>query len=294
MKAIVQGINCLIIFCIIITISGCIERNLNPFEEGAGIYSVYGSLNMGSDTHYIRINDVQTPVRSDTHKNSDITVFFENLETGSSLTLRDSIIDFSGFITHNYILEKNLEPRTRYSLSVQNEEGRTVNSSVTTPGITNLSIIPNDNVTCLQQIEFTFHNVKYPEHVQMEVGFHRGGGIQWSKIGLVDNLRHKKDTDEMQVVMRPKDLLVEVFPPSPFPGSIDPRSVAPAVRCHADNIGNTVHIRYTHFGPEWDIFRPGWFPNDPLSWQDVEGGLGFVGAFREGSATFTLNLPEDD
>ena len=294
MKQIIRRILFLLCLCISIQFTGCIERNLNPFEEGAGFYSVYGSLNMDSDTHYIRINDVQTPVRSDTHKNPDVTVFFENLETGNSLTLRDSIIDFSGFITHNYILEQNLEPRTLYSLIVQNEDGHAVNSSLTTPGVTELSIVPNEKVLCLQQIEFTFHNVKYPEHVQMEVGFLRGGGIQWSKIGLVDSLRHRDGTDEMFVVMSPRNLLVEVFPPHPFPGSVNPRSVAPAVRCHSDNIGDTVHIRYKHFGPEWDIFRPGWFPVDPLEWQDVEGGLGFLGAYREGSATFTLNLPEDD
>lgn len=270
----------------------CIERTLDPFEDSAGFFSVYGSLNIDEQTHYIRVNDVRTPVRSKDQGVLDVAVTFENIENGNLLTLRDSVIEFSSFITHNFILDQELEPETQYLLTVQNNKGALTSSSFNTPGITEFDMEPKRLIGCETEITFMFKNVKYPEHVQMEVGFLRGEKIRWAKVRLVGQLKHRENADEMYMKLSPRNLLVEVFPPDPFPRT-NPRFVIPEVQC-GDLESDKVHIRYKHFGPEWDIFRPGWFPVDPLEWQDVEGGLGFLGAYREGSATFTLNLPEDD
>lgn len=123
----------------------------------------------------------------------------------------------------------------------------------------------------------------------MKVGFHHGGEIHWSEIGLVSQLKRNENADEMVVTLSPRNLLVDVFPPSRIISTTDPRNIMPTVLCHQLD-SNKVQIRYTHYGPEWDIYSPGFFPIDPLEWQDVEGGLGFLGAFRRDSITFTIQF----
>lgn len=273
----------------LILIFGCIDRNIDAFEENAGFYSIYGSLNVDEHTHYIRINNVQIPVISGAETDFDGTVRFLDLYTEANIQLQDTVVNFSGFITHNFILNQSLELDRAYQLIVERTDGSKTVSSVTTPGKAIVSIEPNEDVFCHAQIEFRFQNVKKPEHVNMEVGLSRFEGIiEWSEIGLVDRLKHRMKDDEVSVVMSPKDLLVEVFPPDRIPAWANPRTLIPRVSCN-DLYSNIVHVRYTHFGPEWDIYSPGFFPIDPLEWQDVEGGLGFLGAYREGSATFTIN-----
>ena len=123
----------------------------------------------------------------------------------------------------------------------------------------------------------------------MEVGLQHGGEIHWAEIGLVGQLEHRKDTNEMVVSMSPQNFLVEVFPPRNLRPGIDPRNITTYVNCN--NLSSTIiRIRYKHLSKEWDIFRPGWFPADPLQWQDVENGLGFLGAFRQDSTSFTIQL----
>lgn len=244
---------------------------------------------MDENTHYIRINNIQTPVRDESKKTFNGTVTFKDLQSGLSISLRDSTVDFSGFITHNFVLEENLKLKHRYQFIVEGQDGTIVTSNVTAPGLTEVSITPNAKVLCEQQVEFIFKNVEKPEHVRMEVGFQLGGKIQWAEIGLVDKLKHREDSDEMSVTLSPRNLLVDVFPPPIIISTTNPRNIMPTILCHQLD-SNMVHIRYTHYGPEWDVYSPGYFPIDPLEWQDVEGGLGFLGAFRQDSTTFTIQL----
>ena len=268
-------------------ITNCSDRNIAPFEEDAGFYSVYGALNMDDSTHYIRVNNVQTPVIDEMKEGFNGTVLLLKPENGFQTELRDTIVNFSGFVTHNFMIEEPLEPAVQYLLIVESPLGNRSTTTVTTPAQTKVVIHPSDNVRCETQINFTFKNVSIPEHIRMEVGFNLGGEIHWSEIGFVDQLKHQSGSDEMFVRLSPRNLLVEVFPPSGVPSTRDPRTVMPIFTC-SDLDSNIAHIRYTHFGPEWDIYSPGFFPIDPLEWQDVEGGLGFLGAFREGSTTFTI------
>lgn len=279
------------LLCIATLFSSCIERNIDPFEENASNYSIYGAMNMSDSIHYIRINNVRTHVRAESKRNFDGIVTFQDLDSGQSLQLKDTTKDFSGYFTHNFILEESLEFSHSYQLTVEGTEGNHASSTVHTPGITSVSIIPNEGADCEQQIEFTFENIYYPEHVRMEVGFERNHKIQWSEIGLVAQLEHRREYNEMRVSMSPRNLMVEVFPPDPFPSAQNPRNILPAIQCNSDNLSSEiVHMRYTHYGPEWDIFSSGYFPVDPLEWQDVEGGLGFLGAFQRDSTTFTIQL----
>lgn len=50
-----------------------------------------------------------------------------------------------------------------------------------------------------------------------------------------------------------------------------------------------VRIRYLHFGPEWDSINQECGPLNPLESLDIEGGLGFLGAYRTDSYTYEIN-----
>ena len=267
-----------------IVIYGCKERTINTFEEDAGFYSVYGALDAESDLNFIRIKNAQTPVALDSLNPFNGTVTIESLENETTAVLNDTIIDFSGYPTHNFILRENLQPKNSYRLTVTGPGGKSVSSTATVPGITDASVTPSENIFCHQQLEFSFKNVVYPEHVRMEVGF-GSNEIDWAEIGIVDQLRHRDDRNEMYVEMSILNLLVEVYPPNPSINNrnTNPRNLRSNVEC---NDVSQLHVRYTHYGPEWEILESGRFPVDPLQWQDVDKGLGFLGAFRQN--TFTI------
>lgn len=253
---------------------GCIERNLDTFEDDAGFYSIYGALDADTDLNYIRIRNTQFPVIEGSRQ-FDAEVNFEDVETGEIITLRDTVIDFSGFITHNFILDKELPAKKVYRLSVERDDGASVSSLVTIPDLTEVLVEPSENVRCRNQIEFTYKNVEYPEQIRMEVGVTRGTEIQWANIGVRTQLEHRKESNEMFMRTTPNNLVREIFPP-PFQ----------EVTCDKIKI---LHVRYRHLSKEWEIINEfGQFPGDHTQWNDVASGSGFLGAFRKDSFTITL------
>ena len=271
---------CIICMIAVVPFMGCIERNIEGFEENAGLYSVYGSLNADSDFHYVRVKDAQMPAIPDSSNPFDGTVIFEDLEEGTETLLNRTEMKISDYYVNNFALIETLTPGKSYRLKVEGPEGKMVTTTTRVPEITEVSIEPGNIANCETMIEFTFKNVKYPEHVRMEVGF----GRYRSEIGLVAQLEHRDDKDEMFVKMNIRNLLVEVAPPRSevIISASDPRTLE-SPRFHCSRFDKFT-IWYTHYGPEWDLFSPGFFPHDPLQWQDVENGLGFLGSFRRGSA----------
>lgn len=278
------SVKCFFVLVFLLSVTNCDDRSIAPFEEDAGFFSVYGALDADNELNYIRVKNSQISALPDTLNPLEGTVTFTHLEEGKTTSLRDTIVDFSGFKTHNFIVNQKLEPANTYEVTVEGHDGKSVSTVTTIPRHTKVSAEPSENVLCSQQIEFVYGNVEYPEHIQMEVGVRRGVEIEWSKIGLVADLEHRKDRNEMVLQMSPINLLVELFPPRSIPRNVNPRELAPSVSC-GDIF--TIYIRYTHYGKEWDLFRPGWFPVDPLSWRDVENGLGFMGSFRQDTFTIT-------
>lgn len=279
----------LIISLLTIFIISCSDRTVNPFEENAGFFSIYGAIDADSELNYIRVKNTQIPALPDSLNPLDANIQFQNLASGSTISLRDTLINFSGFTTHNLIIDQLLDPRKTYVLSVEGTDGRSVSTKVTIPDNTEVEVNLNEVRSCREQIEFTYKNVVEPENVRMEVGFFWDGEIRWSEIGLVAKLERRQEVDEMFVSMSLNNLLVEVFPPRQLAFAPNPRSVEPSVNCQSIR---RIFIRYRHLGEEWVIFqsRPGRFPSDPLEWQDVEDGLGFLGAFRKGEFIIPVNF----
>lgn len=277
-------------------LAGCGERSIiNPLETSSGTYSVYGALSMDQATNYIRVRDVTVPFLSDSAQRLDATVTFEDLQEPAGTELEGYPVDFSGNYAHIFTLNWQLQPRRAYKLTVERSDGVSVSSTATTPGITEveLSKPPEDDgrvvADCTEPIIFTYKNVKYPEWVLMEVGFEYRQELHWARIIDVAELKYNVGSDEMFVRMSPRNLLFEVFPePHWIEHGGDPLLGTPLVGC-SDLDTNLVRIRYTHFGPEWyliDEARRG--PVNTLESPDIEGGLGFLGAYREGSFIFYI------
>lgn len=309
-------------FTLALLSTGCGDRSIDPFEGDSGHYSIYGALSVNETPNYIRISDLSMPFLKDSTQMDNVTVTFEDLGGNIHTTLQDTIVEFSGNFTHNFILNEELKLDSRYRLTVQGPEGITASSFATTPLQTDVQIAATDStvcpdpdapifgsepgeidrlneecdeeqVRCRIPIDFTFRNVRHPETVRMEVGFMHNNEIHWSEIGIVDQLAHNVNENEMHVRMSPRDLLIEVFtPPSLFDSyTPDPRRVTPLVLCH-ELESVIVRGRYRHFGPEWENWQgihPVTGSNDPLKVQDVEGGLGLFGAFHTGTFSFKVD-----
>lgn len=48
-------------------------------------------------------------------------------------------------------------------------------------------------------------------------------------------------------------------------------------------------IKYTHFGPEWEVLKDNNLAFDVLDSGDIENGLGFFGAIDRGELRFRTN-----
>lgn len=273
-------------------LTGCDDRSINPLEDSSGTYSVYGALSLNKSTNYIRIKDLTIPFLSDSAKEIDARVTFEDLQSGTSTTLEDTVVNFSGNYAHNFILNQQLNPQSAYRLTVERSDGVSVTSLATTPAITEVSMSASDAfnpIACTFPITFTYKNVPFPEIIRMEVGFAYQGEVHWSRVGKVDQLRHRDNADEMYLTLSTRQLMVEVFPPAGIdnPG-INPLLLSPTVNCNELDSG-TVRIRYLHFGPEWDSINQERGPLNPLESLDIEDGLGFLGAYRTDSYTYEIN-----
>jgi len=285
---------------VIIIISGivfgnaCDDRTIDPFEEDEGTYSIYGVLEVNQNPNFIRVKDLNESFLPDSNAVLDAIVIFENTQNGNAQALQDSIIRFGNFLTHNFKVTQSITPSTEYRIEVTGANGEVVSSVANTPSITDASAIPGNDVNCMTSVTFSFKNVVRPEEVLMEVGFFYDGRLFWGSIGTVDDLEYRPGEDEMFVRMRPKDLLIEVFPPAGLADFItrggDPRNFPADFLCDELD-SDTVLVRYQHLSKEWENFQPdtdaGEF--DPTTSLDVNNGLGFFGALLEDTLRFTVD-----
>lgn len=266
---------------------GCRDTKINPYETDTGIYSIYGALNIDESRHVIRVRDLNQFHNDSSSINLDATVTFHDLENGTSQVLRDSIVQFPANFTHNFILEKELQPRTTYRISVERSDGESVSTTFTTPSVTNLQILPiGADVNCSGQVRFAFQNVLPSEIIRWDIGFEYNESIYWLEFSRFCGQKYEESLQRLLVTTRPIILLNEIFPSSSDSFNACQPPWTPTVRCK--NLDTeTAHLRYLHLGPEWQKVFP-IYANDPLDIDAVANGLGFLGAYHQGSATFQV------
>ena len=278
-----------LIFLNLIFFPSCKESKIDALEDGQGIYSVYGALNLDENQNYIRVKDLRLALGADSSDLNAI-VEFEDLENGATTILRDTIVNFEGISTNNFILNEDLEPRKSYRITVSRPDGNSVSSVATTPGVTVHSLIAptitqNQSVDCFNQIVFKFENVLPSEQIRLEVTF---AAYEVRTFEITQFCTFERDGNSASLTLTTRDLLGMLFP-EPGTNLITCRDTPSEIGC-ADLESPIVQVRYLHLGPEWQKVYP-LYPNDPEDIMDVENGLGFLGGYRDDIITYTVLIP---
>ena len=275
---------------LLVLISCDTSRSIDPFEDESGSYSIYGAIELGEDNNFIRIRDVSVPFLADSGLGyENVNVHLEEVESGREIALRDTIVNYNGNYTVNYLIEEDLQPRVAYNFTIGNEYGEAVNSIFTMPGVNTHRINQNRVLDCYHPIRFTWDNVIAPEYILVEVGVTYQGQRYWGEVQRVDEPDHVPGSNRMEMQLTVRQLLVDIFPP-PIGGeggtSIPVELWPPMVECNElDN--NEIHFRYIHFGPDWQQFEEtDYYIFDFLDSGEIENGIGFLGGLRRDSFSF--------
>jgi len=221
----------------LLIIVGC-ENRVEVLDRSKGSFSVYGGLNLFSDTNYVRVKDLNQPLTDDSTRRLDATVTLTNLSTGTSQTLVDSVRTFDGVNTHNFRTTLDIEPQTSYRVTVEDDSRRTQETTIA-PQIATVDAGPTGRV-CNVPIRITFDGVEDPENLEVAVGVEYRGRERWTFPGEPDDVEGE---DQVSVEFMPIRILDGIFQQcGPF-GSLR------EVWCH-DLSRNDLLIRYTHFGEE--------------------------------------------
>lgn len=118
----------------VLVVTGCdtsVEA-LVPSDEYH--YSVFGVLNPVQDTQWVRVEPLAEPTSSGAPESIDAEVSLENLDTGQTWVLRDSLMEvFRDEFQHNFWTTAPISPGTSYELTVRGAEGETTHAATTTP-----------------------------------------------------------------------------------------------------------------------------------------------------------------
>ena len=271
-------------------IQGCRDARINPYEEENGIYSIYGALNINETDHVIRVRDLSVVHNDSSSAILDATVTFHDLEAGTSQVLRDSVVQFPAGYTHNFILNKELKPRSTYQVTIEDSDGSTVSSTFTTPGITKVLVLPLDTpISCSRRFRVDFENLLPDEIIRIEVGFLYQESIHWFEPNLYcAGVEYEEPLQQLLVSTTPLFLLNEVFPSNERAQWEDcSQAPSPRVRCR-DLDNGAAFFRHLHLGPDWNKVYPN-YPRDPLDIEDIANGLGFLGAYYDDITEYTVS-----
>lgn len=253
--------------------------------------SLYGTLNVAADPQAIRVEPLGDRVQLGAPPEIDVTVTLENLDTGTQVTLQDSLSEVGGaYSVHNFWTDHPIQPSTSYRVAVK-QGGETVTSATT--------ITPANAPALIQTSEFylpcdsennTFivlaRNIDRlaAAHVIYPITYDLSGQSPIQTLNQYDHsdtIDESGDRFEIYVNYRPA---LEELNPEPGPGQ-------PCIRKEYFT-HSYVLMAVTAGGPNWPEWRD--LPFDqiarPDSLSNVQGGHGFVG----GIYSDTLKVPIKD
>lgn len=132
MKSSILNIS-LFLSCFLI-VSGC-NQTFEPLKENDKyFFTIFGYLDTSADTQWVRI----VPPREQLDAPAEIPeiqVSLENIETGESITMKDSLFaSGSGFNYINFYTLMDVEPEQIYRVKAEHTDGRASLVTLTTPG----------------------------------------------------------------------------------------------------------------------------------------------------------------
>ena len=160
------------LICLIMFLAGGCENTFEPFNEDEGFYSIYGNLNLYADTNFVRVKNLNIPLYEDSTRQFDATVTLKNLNTGTSLTMTDSLIEFEGVLTHNFYTDADIAENSEYQVAVEGPDGKSARISTTTPYDSNISVDPGKvQAGCNAQVAVSFKPYMKLSALSAEISF---------------------------------------------------------------------------------------------------------------------------
>lgn len=270
---------CAYVVALLFLIVGC-DATVDPVRKDT--YSVYGYVSTSADRQFIRVKPLETPLRADANRDLDVTVTLRDLDTGTTHSLRDSVIVFvddgDSLVTHNFWTDADIHPKTTYRLKVEGDGGVVTTAETTTPTNAPPTPIPQEG-NCLTQFRIRFDEAaQKPLRIQGEFAY--------------DGQRHKVPIDGDLVTPTGKAPYLDFIPESELldtriPGNetinipFGPSLLPP--RC-LDLDSDTLRVYYVYGSRNWHEFDVD--SSDPLNFihyvedTQVENGQGFFGALH--------------
>lgn len=129
-----KGINtissvCFLLFSFLL-MAGCNET-FEPLQENDEYYfSMYGYLDAAADTQWVRIGQPRESI-NETPDPAGIIVTLENVETGQSVIMHDSLFTPEGVL--NYWTTFDIENEQTYRIKAEREDGKASRVTITIP-----------------------------------------------------------------------------------------------------------------------------------------------------------------
>lgn len=257
-------------------LGGC-DNSLSPFNRTDGFYSIYGHLDLYEAHNYIRVKDLNSPLRGDSTRKFPGTVTFENLDTGNSEVMEDTVIRFDDVYAHNFRTSLPMRPGDRYRVRAESPSGETAYAAATAPRIAGREVKPTGE-NCVTPIRMAFRPVESHTNLSVEIGIEYNNKRFWAT-----GTTHEGDEPgETLVSMSP---ITQIFTPQiVIDNALEGLDLE--VECYMlDTV--RLYVRYTHYGP--DFFEK--IESDSL---DIPGGIGRFGALYRDSFSFVIDTTRVD
>lgn len=276
---------------IVILLGGC-DTTIDPVREDT--LSVYGYLSTTADRQFIRVKPLDEPLRSDANRDVDVTVTLQNVDTGTTHHLRDSVIVFvdegDSLVTHNFWTDADIAPETTYRLTVERDGEVVTTAKTTTPTSVVPKTLPQEG-NCLTQFRVRFDNEPWGP-IRLQGAFAYDG--QRHRVPIDTDLQTPSraapyvefvpESDLLDARIPGKDRITVLFGPDLLP----PRCL--------ELDSDTIRVRYVYASPNWHEFDvEGSDPTDFIQYVEnaqVKNGQGFFGALHRGQVAVTVDTSD--
>lgn len=252
-------------------LGGC-DNSLNPISEGT-VYTIHGALNVSKDWQAVRVRNLKNPITPEGTGELEAKVTIENLETGATVPLQDSVVTFEGVTTHNYWAHFDVTPDTKYKVTVSGPDGRSTATATTrTPKIKRARARP-DSGNCLDAFTVWFPNFDELALIQARIGYMPDRQMVWRD--LTPRFGRQDGKTVPLVRFQPEELIKP-----DIPSQDEPSRLFYEPRCW-ELTDNKIYVGFRHLGPAWSGRFPGQEVEfDPTETGRVQNGLGFFGGYR--------------
>jgi hypothetical protein len=221
-------------------------------------------------------------------------VRLQNVESGTTYALRDSVITFvdqgDSLITHNFWTDADIKPETKYRLTVSRNGDVITTAETTTPTTASPTVLP-DSGNCLTRFRVRFDGAEQ-NPIRLRGEFDYDGERQ--RVPINAEVRDPAGGPPYVDFVPESDLLAARIPGNEVIAvPLGPSLLPP--RC-LDLDSDTLRVRYIYASRNWAEFDVN--ASDPAAFiqyvedTQVENGQGFFGALHRGRVGVSVDTSD--